>query len=586
LAQVCVHVCKCVDDHCRVTVSSMQAWSGQLVTSRPGFAHSVGVATKRQAQVGAGSPWFQIRPLSVLVSSLWLVGRTTRYSGQRSFARRRLPRNVFSRVSQRLRPRTCRRASGSSQDPLRDIEDLPVLVLSGFLGTGKTTLLKHWLEKATSRIGVVVNDVAAINVDAALISEQTSAVTGNGARIDTIQLENGCACCSQGEELIFSIMDLLKLGGSEGEKFSHMVVELSGVAEPNNVVEMLKMTRMSAKVVTVIDTSTFCTEYMEYKRLDERADLLDDSDPEHMMSSKVVELLVEQVEAADVVVLNKTDLADGDDLRATKELVEALNSNASVLVTSFGKITLDEISKSMSSVPAGKDCEDHDSHAKAHSHEDAHSHSSEDACNDPDCTDPSHEHSHAHSHAHSHGHEGKASEQTTAERRFGIGSFVYKADRPFCRPRLDELLSTWPVPRKDSLGTFLQSADDDVDGPFSRVLRSKGFCWLDEHPASKLFWSHAGKEMGINFHGLWWDAFNDQQKSYFKAMKPAEYEKAQKGIWSEKFGDRRQELVFIGQHLNEIAIREALDACLLKDDELDAYMLQQAQDKAPPVPLY
>ncbi|CAK0869411.1 unnamed protein product [Prorocentrum cordatum] len=161
-------------------------------------------------------------------------------------------------------------------------EPVPVVLLSGFLGTGKTTLLKHWLENAEGRIGVVVNDVAAVNIDAKLVDSQQVGASGSA---DFIQMSNGCACCSLGDELLVSIYDLLQLS-TEDRPFSQIVVELSGIAEPQRVREnFVQAAEMGSevveglrleKVVTLVDTSTFCTDYMEYKKLLERPDLVED----------------------------------------------------------------------------------------------------------------------------------------------------------------------------------------------------------------------------------------------------------------------------------------------------------------------
>jgi len=487
---------------------------------------------------------------------------------------------------------------------LASIENMPVFLLSGFLGAGKTTILKNWLEKAESHVGVIVNDVASVNVDAELVKEQTTSAVGG--RIDTIQLENGCVCCSSGEELIFSILDLFSLCPDD-DPFSQVVVELSGIAEPARVVEKVQDLRMSPKVVTLVDASTFCLEYMEYRSLFERPDLTGEEQA-HMMDTKVVELLVEQIEAADIVVLNKTDLATTAELTATKELVKALNSKASIRETSFGQITLTEVMSMAEEPTAGVAEVDDDDYEqgllaaeraaapllqekekKRNSKTQADTEGSSGSSSDPACSDPD---CHAHSHSHHTASESSDKGPTTAETRFGITSFVYRAERPFNRERLDALLKKWPVPRKDSLGTFLESAEAESEAvvsssssPFARVLRSKGFCWLDQQPSSKLFWGHAGKQFALSFHGVWFAAFNDQQAEFMKASRPEEYEKALQEVWSEEYGDRRQELVFIGQRLDEQAIRDVLDACLLKDDEVEAYLEKQAMDKAPPVPM-
>ncbi|CAK0878364.1 unnamed protein product [Prorocentrum cordatum] len=215
-------------------------------------------------------------------------------------------------------------------------------------GTGKTTLLKHWLEKAEGRIGVIVNDVAAVNIDSKLVKEQKTSAAG---KVETVELQNGCACCSLGDELVLAVSRMMRLADAGGSPFDYIIVELSGVAEPQRVEDMFKDPAMAgllqgcqlSKVVTVVDSSTFCQNYMDYQVMLERPDLVDVGGNElELAGLKVVELLVEQIEAADAVVLNKTDLAAAGDLAATREVVSALR-DVPLFETSFGKLGLAEV---------------------------------------------------------------------------------------------------------------------------------------------------------------------------------------------------------------------------------------------------
>jgi len=499
-----------------------------------------------------------------------------------------------------------------------------VVLLSGFLGTGKTTLLKHWLENSEGRIGVVVNDVASVNIDAKLVHQQKANARGT---VDTIQLQNGCACCSLGDELITTIHDLIDLTQG-GEPYSQIIVELSGVAEPRRVRDMFDRPPFPGldgaagiqlgKVVTLLDSSTFCKEYMEYSRLYERPDLMEE-DAGELADIKVVELLVEQVEEADVVVLNKTDLADGDILPATRAVIKALNGKAAMHETSFGRVSLNTIladAEAPQEAAAGEghshgseahghseaghadhgaeahgheehghEAHGHEEHgcghshheeAQDHGHAEGHSHSSEShehdhshACSDPDCTDPSHGHTHSHSSV------------TTAEERFGITSFIYAARRPFHADRLAAVLQKWPVPNKDCLGDILSSpppAGKDKS-PFARVIRSKGFCWLDSYPNSRMYWSQAGKNLVLEFDNPWWGSLPEEQLRRLDEAPVGDYARARKEDWSEEWADRRQEVVFIGQQMDELAIRELLDGCLLEDGtEVEEYRKKQEKD--------
>mmetsp|Transcript_27416 Transcript_27416/g.63864 ORF Transcript_27416/g.63864 Transcript_27416/m.63864 type:complete len:585 (+) Transcript_27416:61-1815(+) len=484
---------------------------------------------------------------------------------------------------------------------------VPIILLSGFLGTGKTTLLRHWLENSTDRVGIVVNDVAAVNIDSKLVQQQTYNAEGE---VNAIQLENGCACCSLGDELLVNIHDLLEL--TTGDRpFSHIVVELSGVAEPARVKENFVSAKESGyyvvngvemgKVVTLLDASTFCEDYMEYSRLYEREDLMD-GDVGEMEECAVVELLVEQTEAADIVVLNKTDLATKEQLDATRAVVKGLNQKAAILETAYGKLTLTKVLEAATAQEHKHLQQDHEEHsgcshsheehgheAKAeHSHEDCHEeehgHSHASDCSDPGCSDHSHDHDHGHgscsdpdcsdsghSHEHSHG-------STTAEDRFGITSFTYRARRPFSEERFTEVLKKWPIPKHTDIQLMLSDVESDAENPMTPVIRSKGFCWLESQPSTRVYWSHAGKEMLLTYNGLWWAAMSEDQIRIMKQLGAGAYQAARREDWNDEWGDRRQELVFIGRKLDEAAIREQLNECLLTDDEMVAYKkVQEAE---------
>jgi len=500
---------------------------------------------------------------------------------------------------------TSLRASSSLVETGSDAK-VPVVLLSGFLGTGKTTLLRHWLENAEGRIGIVVNDVATVNIDSKLVQQRKYDSDG---QIDAIQLQNGCACCSLGDELMMSIYELLELA-TEGEPFSQIVVELSGVAEPARVRTLFQDAEKSGslamehmelgKVLTLVDASTFCKEYMEYAQIHEREDLMEE-DVGEMADSQVVELLVEQVEAADVVVLNKTDLATPEQVAATRAVVASLNTKATIMEASFGKISL---SSALQEVPQlqeqkpehshEKTCchghADHGDHSSSESHGHSHEHASD--CSEPTCKDESHGSSHGNSngqaetcndptctdesHGHSHSQKDAA---TTAQERFGITSFTYTARRPFHEDRFAKALQKWPVPKQDDLGVLLASGDDaQEDHPLARVIRSKGFCWLETHPSSRMYWTHAGKDMQLRYEGLWWGAMTKDQVKLMETMAVGEYERSLREEWVDGYADRRQELVFIGQRVDEAAIRAILDGCLLTDSEMAAYKKKQDND--------
>ena len=341
---------------------------------------------------------------------------------------------------------------------------------------------------------------------------------------------------------------------------------------------------------------------------------------------KVAELLAEQVEAANLILVNKIDMASKEEVEIASKVARALNQHAVLHEVEFGKISPTEIlelgttgvktgpmenvkeaTKEKEKVCQDEDCTD-TSHSHSHDHDcknedctdSSHAHSHDHACDDADCTDPSHSHSHDHSkepctdpgctdpsHSHSHSH-------ATSTYNLGITHFVYKAARPFKTSRLMALLNTWPVPVKDTLD--IEVLDDKLykddlikqKSPFMGVLRSKGLCWMAPTKWSganedayrhdtAMYWSHAGKHFGLSANGKWWgsiqmyEGWENYMKKLFKSNE-AEYERIlREDFVSKEFGDRRQELVFIGIGLDEEAITKALDDALLTDVELDEY---------------
>jgi len=537
-------------------------------------------------------------------------------------------------------------SSETNSDPPQP-QPVPITLLAGFLGSGKTTALKNLLENRQGvKVGVIVNDVAAVNIDAKLIANpgndgapsniddtESGEGEGTGASIETdyggtVELQNGCACCSLADELLTSVQSVM-----DGRDLDAVVVELSGVADPVAVKQNWDMARMTGhpatkladvnRVVTVIDSSTFGTDWMTWDTAGDRDEWTEQGDA-CSGQRKVPELLAEQVEAADLLIVNKIDLAGPDQMKTATAVALAINDGADLIEAEFGKVKpsdiLGDLAKASGAAAAvvekkkeQKEEDSSSSHSHSHDHDSScddpdctdssHSHSHDHAassCDDPDCTED-HEHSHDHadssctdpdctdtSHSHSHSHE-------TSTDRLGISNFVYKSSRPFNSQRLLMLLNNWPVPIKDELDIIqLEKASKEgaamgdgvtQDSPFAGVLRSKGFCWLSpvvwsdtggdawRHDTA-MYWSHAGKHFGINTAGKWWGTIpKDRIKEYFTGnMK--EYDRIMKEDWvSDEWGDRRQELVFIGAGIDEAAITKALDDCLMDDEEMEKYLM-------------
>ena len=364
-----------------------------------------------------------------------------------------------------------------------------------------------------------------------------------------------------------------------------------------------------ARVVTLVDSCTFGTDWMTWDTSRDR-DGWEDS--ECGGQRNVPELLAEQVEAADLLLINKIDLAEPEQVGVATSVAASLNSKAEVAEVKFGIISPQQIlGNTIATIKQPDSSHTHDHH---HDHDEPssvyeptstdtshdHSHNQSD-CDDPTCTDPTHDHSHSHDHAmdetncddptctdpthdHSHSHD-----HAMDEKKMGITSFVYKATLPFNSNRLLVLLNQWPVPIKNELdfGQFTKDDQDETQGlqdsPFFGVLRSKGFCWLAPTSWSGLvedawrhdtamYWSHAGKHFGIEMAGKWWGSVSKEKMKQYFVGNEAEYDRILNEDWkTEEWGDRRQELVFIGVGIDEQKVTQVLNDCLCTEQEMEDY---------------
>ena len=375
---------------------------------------------------------------------------------------------------------------------------LPVTVLSGFLGAGKTTVLSHILNnRENKKVAVIVNDMSEINIDASLVENEVSL---NHSEEKLVEMSNGCICCTLREDLLIEINKL-----AEEKKFDYLVIESTGISEPLPVAETFTFEDENGvslsdaanldTMVTVVDAVNFIKDYEEAKYLQETGESLGEDD-----ERSVADLLVDQIEFADVILISKTDLVEDKDIDKLKAIIKTLNTQAEIIPIKEGNIEIDKVlNTGLFDFAKAKEAPGWLKEMRG--------------------------------------------EHIPETEEYGISSFTYTARRPF-------------LPEK--FYNFLHSTEK-----YGKLIRSKGFFWLGSRLEYAGQWSQAGGIARYGFAGMFW-------RSVPKQDWPTDEQTLAsiKANWVEPFGDMRQELVFIGQGLDESAIKKALDECLVSKDDM------------------
>ncbi len=417
--------------------------------------------------------------------------------------------------------------------------NIPVLLLTGYLGSGKTTLLNRILSNRKGiRFAVIVNDIGEVNIDADLI--QKGGIVGNQDD-SLVALQNGCICCTLKMDLVQQLYDIIAL-----KKFDYIVIEASGICEPEPIAQTIcSMSQMAPEVtkngVPYVDCIVTVVDAL---RLKDEFDCGSDLTKKDIDEEDIENLVIQQIEFCNIVLLNKAADVEPHELERIRQIVRGIQKKAQIIDCNYGDVELDKLlntnlfdyEKVATSATwiaeleghhdhddddDDDDDDDEDEHEHHHHEHEEHHHEHEE-----------HHHEHEHHHHHHHDHdEGEAEE-------YGIGTFVYYRRKPMRLSEFDQFVARlWP----------------------KGIIRAKGICYFKGEEDVCYLFEQAGKQVKLQNIGQWYATMPEAELEMMKQRDPN-----LRRDWDDTYGDRMQKLVFIGQHLDKEAIATLLDACLVE----------------------
>jgi G3E family GTPase len=394
---------------------------------------------------------------------------------------------------------------------------IPVLLLTGYLGSGKTTLLNRILSNRRGiRFAVIVNDIGEVNIDAELI--QKGGVVG-GDDDSLIALQNGCICCTLKMDLVEQLRDIMAM-----QKFDYIVIEASGICEPEPIAQTIcSMADMAPEVTKFGVPYVDCiVTVVDALRLKDEFDCGSGLTEKNIGEEDIENLVIQQIEFCNIILLNKADDVAANELERIRQIIRGLQPKAQIIPCNYGDVELDRLLNTdlfdyKDVATSATWIEELEGHHHHHEHEEEHHHH----CDDHDC--------HCHHHHHHDHHEGEAEE-------YGIGTYVYYRREPMDLGEFDQFAARlWP----------------------KNIIRAKGICYFRGEEDFCYLFEQAGKQVKLQNIGQW---YATMPAAELEAMKQRDANLRRD--WDDRYGDRMQKLVFIGQNLDKKAIAELLDGCL------------------------